>query len=102
MYIGCSINFLSRIGMHASGRNAKKFDSYRVIRVPDGVDMFDLEFRYIVKFRPPLNSFPPKRGTEGNPVSTRKTKTERICEMKLLSARHHKAFSEILGTEPLE
>jgi hypothetical protein len=56
VYVGCSNHPSQRISGHATGKHAKDFDSYKVIKVPDGVDMEELERLYIVKFRPPMNN----------------------------------------------
>lgn len=56
VYIGCSSNYMVRIGHHSSGRFRKEFDAYSVIQVPDGVVPITLERAYIRKYRPRLNS----------------------------------------------
>jgi hypothetical protein len=56
VYIGSSVNFVERIGAHASGKYRKAFDSFTAIPVPDGVSPLNLEYAYIAKYRPKLNS----------------------------------------------
>jgi hypothetical protein len=56
VYVGASVNFVERIGAHASGQYKKKFDSFTAIPVPDGISPLNLEYAYIAKYRPKLNS----------------------------------------------
>jgi hypothetical protein len=56
VYIGCTLNFLGRIGSHAAGLKRKEFDSFKVVRVPEDVAPIQLERLYIKKYRPKLNT----------------------------------------------
>lgn len=55
VYVGSSINHVSRIGNHSSGTCHIEFDAYSVIRVPDDTSPLFLERLYTKKFRPKYN-----------------------------------------------
>jgi hypothetical protein len=55
VYIGASVNFVQRIGIHAD-RYKDQFDGFTAIRVPVGISPLNLEYAYITKYRPKLNS----------------------------------------------
>lgn len=55
VYIGSSVNFAERIGVHA-GRYKGAFDGFAAIPVPNGVPPLNIEYAYIAKYRPKLNS----------------------------------------------
>ncbi|WP_430229425.1 hypothetical protein [Paraburkholderia tropica] len=55
VYIGASVNFAERVGVHA-GRYKNEFDGVAAIPVPEGVSPLNLEYAYIAKYRPRLNS----------------------------------------------
>lgn len=74
VYIGSSAQPEQRINQHGKGKWRKNFDSFSIVRVPNGVDMQELEHAYIARLKPPINKVvlfpsdfgPPK--SEGTPL----------------------------------